>query len=100
MPVKFKWQSSLTHHGNAVQRKKIIRGGFAATASAIGYLTMIVDTENGSLSYTKKLSSGFQSNGYTADGSGKYLGMTITGTLAGFTGSNLALEYQEGPLWG
>lgn len=197
-PVAFKAQSSLTHHGNAVQRKKIIRGGFAATTalppwnvatvygigdyvtwltvsyisqitpntgndptntttsppvwvsttsynlgavvtgsngetysslgggntghdpvtdagahwldlgvkaawlpvtSAAETLVMTVDTENGSLNYTKALSVGFQAGGWSVDGAGKYLGMTITGTLAGFTLTDMAIEFQETSLW-
>ncbi len=99
--VAFKFQSALTHHGNAVQRKKIIRAGFAASlASGSGNVTMALDTENGSQTYTIPLVAGFQVPQKSVDGSGKYLGMTITGTRAKLTLTNQAIEYQEGPLWG
>jgi hypothetical protein len=99
--VAFKYQTSLTHHGNAVQRKKIVRAGFAAAlATGSGSVSMEMDTENGSQSYSVNVTAGFQSVAQTADGAGKYLGQTLTGTLAGFTITLSAIEFQEGPLWG
>jgi hypothetical protein len=100
--VAFKVQTALTHHGNAVQRKKILSGGVAATlATGTGSLSVTFDTENGSVAKTYSLASGFSlpSGASGAEGSGRYLGMTITGTLAGFTFTNSALEYQETALW-
>jgi hypothetical protein len=95
-PVTFKIQTALTHHGNAVQRKKITHAGFAVTGpSGGGSLTVSVDTDNGSQIYTPSIVSGFQFLGFSADGSGEYLGLTITGTLAGFTFTNTAADYQE-----
>jgi len=94
--VSFKLQTALTHHGNDVQRKKITHAGFSATGpSGGGSITLTADTDNGSVSYTPTLVSGFQFAGFSADGSGEYLGITITGTLAGFTMVNCSLEYQE-----
>jgi hypothetical protein len=93
--VPFKMQTALTHHGNAVQRKKTIRGGFAATAIANVTMTASMDTDEGTQSYLRKLASGFQALTAQEDGSGRYLGATITGTLANFTMTNLTLEYQE-----
>jgi len=93
--VAFTIQTSLTHHGNAVQRKKIMRAGFAVTSIANTALTMNVDTNEGTNAYAKGISSGFSPASYSADGSGRYLGMTLTGVLAGFTVSNMTLEYQE-----
>jgi hypothetical protein len=95
-PVTFKIQTALTHHGNAVQRKKITHAGFAVTGpSGGGSLTVSVDTDNGSQVYTPSIVSGFQFLGFSADGSGEYIGLTITGTLAGFTFTNVASDYQE-----
>ena len=95
-PVAFKIQTALTHHGNAVQRKKITHAGFAVTGPPSGgSLTVSVDTDNGSQVYTPSIVSGFQFMGFSADGSGEYLGLTITGTLAGFTFTNSAQDYQE-----
>lgn len=95
IPVAFKWQSSLTHHGNAVQRKKIIRAGFAVTMGANGTVVMTTESDEGSNTYNKTVKTGFNALSFSADASGRYLGQTITGTLAGFVGSNMTLEYQE-----
>jgi hypothetical protein len=78
-----------------------------ASVPTVNSVAMSIDTENGSQNYTMSLPSGFQSiggavdaNGAKIGGSGKYLGMTITGTLpAGFTLTNMLLEYQEEALW-
>jgi hypothetical protein len=100
--VSFKLQSSLTHHGNAVQRKKVIRAGFAVTLGTTGTVSMSVDTDEGSNSYTETLASGFRALSYQTDnagnhidGAGRYLGLTITGTLASFTATNATIEFQE-----
>jgi hypothetical protein len=101
-PVTFKLQTSLTHHGNAVQKKKIINGGLAVTlASGTGNIIVNYDTENGSFAKTYPLIAGFQlpSGSSGPEGSGRYLGLTITGTLAGATLTNCALEEQENALW-
>ena len=96
VPVKFKAQSALTHHGNAIQRKKMSHVGLAVTGpSGGGTLTVTADTDNGSQTYTRAVVSGFQFIGFGADGSGEYLGMTVTGTMAGFTFTNVAGDYQE-----
>ena len=93
--VSFKLQTALTHHGNAVQRKKTLRGGFAATATANVSINLSMDTNEGSNSYTTAVPSGFQALTATEDGSGRYLGATVTGSLANFTMTNLTIEYQE-----
>ena len=100
-PVQFKVQTALTHHGNAVQRKKILAGGTAMTTTGSGTVTVNFDTENGTIAKTYSLGTGFQlPSGYSGvEGSGRYLGMTVTGTLAGFTFTDGALEYQETSVW-
>ena len=182
LPVTFKIQTSLSHHGNAVQRKRLIAAGFsyalagftvasatvaaggsggtpdgtvlltvgggtgtAATLSGTitggvltGALIVVsggvysvfptspaavtgggligatvnlvqltsnvneaVEATNQVANITVTVNPGFHSPGGVASvgGAGKYLGMTITGTLAGFTMVNLELEYQESELW-
>jgi hypothetical protein len=96
VPVTFKAQTALTHHGNAVQRKKVNHASVAVTGPAAGgSLNVEVDTDNGTQTYTPSVVSGFQFIGFGADGSGEYLGLTITGTMAGFTFTNTAEDYQE-----
>lgn len=102
VPVAFKWQTSLSHHGNAVQRKKTIRAGYAVTAAAKGTITVSLDSDEGSIGDTQDVVAGFQARAFSRGEtdkelgvSGRYLGMTVTGTLAGFIGSLLSLEYQE-----
>jgi hypothetical protein len=94
-PVSFKAQTSLTHHGNAVQRKKTMRAGSAVTSIASAGFTFSVDTDEGTNAYAKPINAGFTAASYSADGSGRYLGMTLTGVLSGFTVSNMTIEYQE-----
>jgi hypothetical protein len=94
--VTFKAQSSLTHHGNAVQRKATIKQGFAVTAAGTATINVSMDTDEGSKSFTPGVVSGFQT--YTTANpnvSGTFLGMTVTGTLAGFTLTNMRIMYEE-----
>jgi hypothetical protein len=95
VPIAFRVQTALTHHGNAVQRKKILHAGESVISTGTGSLTVTVDTNEGSNVYVRSLANGFQFDGFGADGSGEYIGVTITGTLAGFTFTNTSLEYQE-----
>lgn len=101
-PVKFKLQTALSHHGNAVQNKKLIGGGIAVNlASGTGNITVNYDTEKGTSTKVYPLVAGFQLPGGSsgAEGSGRYLGATITGTLAGLTITNCAEEEQENAVW-
>ena len=106
--VAFKIQSSLTHHGNAVQGKKAIRAGFSSElVSGPSSVTMTVDTEAAlGPSRTMDIPTGFalvggsnDANNAAINAAGAYLGLTITGTLAGETMTNLIIEYQESSLW-
>lgn len=99
--VPIKVQTALSHHGNAVQRKKLLAAGTALTTTGSGSVTVSFDTENGSVTKTYTLGTGFQlpSGSSGVEGSGRYLGMTITGTLAGFIFTDGALEYQETSVW-
>src|SRR5208282_1058500 len=86
--IAWKIQSSLTHHGNAVQGKAVIRAGlsyYLGTGSD-GFV-MTVDTENGSNPYGFNAAAGFHvvggsndANSFPIGGSGIYLGLTINGT--------------------
>ncbi len=102
VPVAFRWQTSLSHHGNAVQRKKTIRAGYAVTATTPGTITVSLDSDEGTSSDTHDLVAGFQAHAFSRGEtdnnvgvSGRYLGLTVTGRLAGFIGSLLSCEYQE-----
>lgn len=105
--VTFKFQSALTHHGNAVQGKKAIRAGFSCAALADSSLTMTVDTEAAQGSaLSMDVDNGFAVIGGANDlnnnpiqASGIYLGLTITGTLAGLTMTNGIIEFQDTSLW-
>lgn len=104
-PVTFKIQSALTHHGNAVQGKKVIRAGFAASGAG-GQLTMSIDADKTSNPYTMNVPTGFalvggsnDANNAPISNSGIYIGETLTGTAAGLTITTLLLEYQETSLW-
>ena len=106
-PVSFKIQSALTHHGNAVQGKKAIRAGFLVAKQADDSVTMTVDTEAAlGTALTMDVDVGFSVVGGSNDAnsdpigaSGIYLGLTITGTLAEFTMTNLIIEFQDTSLW-
>lgn len=120
-------RTALTHHGNLVQQKKVIRGGVAATVLGPVSMNVTLDSENGSVPYTLPFvvpmswvnnsgqvvafvnnssqvvelgASGFQFPSKMMDGSGKFLGMTITGTVANYSLNAVAIEYQETVLWG
>ena len=96
--VVFKAQSSLTHHGNAVQRKRTQRAGWALTGTGTGSITVTLESDEGSQSSSQNIVNGFQASLFAnnpGNVTGRYLGMTITGTLAGFTLTNMAIEYQE-----
>lgn len=106
IPVVFKIQTSLTHHGNAVQGKKFIRAGFSANLVTAGTVTMEMDADQTENFYSMKVPAGFNVVGGSNDanddpigGSGIYLGMTITGTLAQFTMTNMLYEFQDTALW-
>ena len=106
-PVNFKIQTSLTHHGNALQGKKVIRAGYTGNlTTAESDLTMLVEADATANSYTMEVPTGFSLVGGSNDennaaigAAGIYLGLTLTGTLAGYTITNLIVEYQETSLW-
>jgi hypothetical protein len=98
----FSFKTALTHHGNALQRKKIIRAGFAVFSASAETVTTTIETENGALNYAKPVTAtGFQVVSFVADGAGRYLGMTLSGPASGnFIVVGCGIEYQETTLWG
>jgi hypothetical protein len=98
-PVAFIARTALTHHGNAVQRKKTIRGGWAIAGGSASSITMKMDSEESSQSGSQKINANFQAYSSTINPgnvSGRYLGATITGTLpVGFTITNITIEFQD-----
>jgi len=105
-PVAFRIQSSLSHHGNAVQLKKMIRAGFAYRLTGTGSITQKIETElntatASTLGVSRALASGHHVLGYAdqVDLSGVYLGETLTGTLANFYLFTMGIEFQDSALW-
>jgi hypothetical protein len=111
-PINWKIQSALTHHGNAVQGKKVVRAGFSGSSAQNLVIIMTVDTEvaNGP-QHVIDVKTGFQVFGGSNDANnepigaaGIYLGVTLIGLAAGFTptaftATNMLVEYQETSLW-
>lgn len=105
--INWKIQTALTHHGNAVQGKKVVRAGFTyQQAFGSNNVTMTVDADLTSTNYNMAIANTSNVAGGSNDasnnpiaGSGIYLGETITGTFAGFTITNLILEFQDTALW-
>lgn len=105
--VNFKIQTALTHHGNAVQGKRAIRAGFSSQGGSTSSLTMSVDTEVGLglpramdvIGYFRVIGGANDANNEPISNAGIYLGITLTGTLAGFIDTNMIVEYQETALW-
>lgn len=125
VPVIMK--TSLSPHNNPVQQKQVLHAAAGIRAVQSQPFTLQVDTENGA--YILHLSSGaaviwvnnigsivrwtnnsgqivnWGAAGYGmpygyADGSGKFLGITLTGILSNSVINLLAIEYQERALWG
>jgi len=120
-------RTALTAHQNPIIAKRPIRSGVSATAQSAQTLTLSVDTENGSLSYnlviqtaiiwlnnlgqvvnwTNNVSAqvnfiggGFRFPYTDSEGYGKFIGNTITGTVANLAINMVANEYEEADLWG
>jgi hypothetical protein len=108
--VTWKMQTSLTHHGNAVQGKKIIRAGFTSDLASGGPVDVAftLDTDNASTGqYVLTVQDGFSVVGGASDAtsapisaSGIYLGVTMQSTgVFDYTMVNVIVEYQETALW-
>jgi hypothetical protein len=97
-PVAFTARSALTHHGNAVQRKSTQRSGRAITNTSAGNLVVTLESNEASQTATQAIPTGFSTRlvaNNPANVSGHYLGMTVSGLLAGFTLTNMTIEYIE-----
>jgi hypothetical protein len=108
--VPYQLQTALTHHGNAVQGKRIMRAGLTTTFPHPGGLVnMTVDSDTGNgASLIMNIPNGTGLSGGANDNSnpqlpisnaGVYLGMTFSGTAFGLTFINGIIEYQESQLW-
>ena len=120
-------RSALTHHGNLIQRKKALRAGFACTVAAGITINMSIESELGKITYPMATVAPVQwvnnvgdavawinnalqpvvfgANGFVfpyrqVDASGKFLGFTLTGTVADFALNAAAIEYQDTVPWG
>ncbi|HEX8838783.1 MAG TPA: hypothetical protein VF748_17705 [Candidatus Acidoferrum sp.] len=122
--------TALTPHNNPVFAKQVMRSGIAATTNVAQQLTMTVDTENGSQSYTFNFANPmvwlnsnrqtmvwlnnsqqvvqFQGGGFLfpdqdTEGYGKFVGNTVTGTVLGAQSLAINLivnEYVDADPWG
>lgn len=98
-PVAFTARTALTHHGNAVQRKKTIHGGWAITGGIATTINFLLESDESSQSSAQNVLAKFFAYLFSnnpGNVAGRYLGATITGSApVGFTLSNAAIEYQE-----
>jgi hypothetical protein len=98
-PVAFTARTALTHHGNAVQRKRTQHGGWAITGGSPNTITVNLESDEGSQSGVQNVVAKFFAYLFSnnpANVSGRYLGATINGTApVGFTLTNLTIDYQE-----
>jgi hypothetical protein len=125
VPVKL--ITALTPNGNIVTAKQLQRSGIAITTQTAQNLTMTVDTENGSNSYTFSVASvvnwinnlgqivqfqnnsvqnvnfitgGFRFPHQSTEGYGKFIGNTVTGTIMNLAINAIVNEYVDKDLWG
>jgi hypothetical protein len=125
--VPIKLITSLSSNGNIVTAKQLIRSGIAVTTSTAQNLTVTVDTENGSNSYTFSPASlvqwvnnagqlvqfrnnalanvtfvggGFKFPHQDTEGYGKFIGNTVIGTVMGLSINAIVDEYVDKDLWG
>lgn len=97
--VAFTLRTALSHHGNPLQRKKTIRGGWAITGGSSNTITVEMDSDEASQSGTQNVVTAFLAylfGNNPGNVSGRYLGATITGSApVGLTITNVGIEYQE-----
>lgn len=98
-PVAFTLRTALSHHGNPLQRKKTIRGGWAITGGSSNTITVEMDSDEASQSGSQSIIAAFFAYFFAnnpGNVSGRYLGATITGSApVGLTVTNVGIEYQE-----
>jgi hypothetical protein len=125
--VPIKLITSLSANGNIVTAKQLQRSGIAITTQTAQTVTMTVDTENGSNSYTFSAASvvnwvnnsgqvvqfqnnslnnvifiggGFRFPHQSTEGYGKFIGNTVTGTVMNLSITAIVNEYVDADLWG
>ena len=125
--VPIKLITSLSSNSNIVTAKQLQRSGIAITTQTAQNLTMTVDTENGSNSYTFSAASvvnwvnnsgqvvqfqnnsllnvnfitgGFRFPHQSTEGYGKFIGNTVTGTVMNLSINAIVNEYVDKDLWG
>jgi len=125
VPVKL--ITALSANGNIVTAKQLQRSGIAITTQTAQSLTVTVDTENGSNSYTFSAASvvnwvnnsgqvvqfqnnslqnvnfitgGFRFPHQSTEGYGKFIGNTVTGTVMNLSINAIVNEYVDKDLWG
>lgn len=124
--VDVKLQTSLSSHGAPYMSKNIVRYAVAQNASANNMLNLLIESERDNEAILYSVASGIQfvndsgnnitfigagnvpinftsqgvifgyQNGNTGGVSGIYLGVTITGTVSGYSMNSIMLEYGQG----
>jgi hypothetical protein len=104
--VPFRLQTALSHGGNPVQGKRVVRAGFTADAAGAGTINLEMDGDTATRSNTLGVTGTSLLTGGSNDASntpittaGIYLGATLTGMMANLVMQNVILEYQETSLW-
>ena len=120
-------RTALSPHGNYVQAKAALKAGVSAEVEGSVAINMEIDTENDTLDYMLTgapavtwvnnsggivtwvnrsggviiwCGSGFVFPYSKVNGYGKFIGATITATVANFALNAVAIEYIEKSLWG
>jgi hypothetical protein len=93
-------RTALTHHNKPNMGKKLLRAAVMQQAGNSAVMTFTLDTENGfdSQNYTVA-TSGVQSFDWQrtkANGTGVYVGMSLSGSFHGWRFNAGLIEYQEG----
>jgi hypothetical protein len=127
LAVSWEIQTALSAHGNPIQAKQILNVGIFGNGVGGANISMEVDTENGVIAYPLAFSpkvqwinnlgqkvnwvnnlgqlvtwlgQGHQFPYTAADGYGKVLGLTATGTSVQTRIHYGAIEYQDADMWG
>jgi len=121
-PVNILLQTALSHHGKPHMGKKALRAATAQSSNSLGQITMTIDTENGSnnsnyfvqfpitwlnaigqvVTWINNLAqlvtfsgTGFLFQRTPANGTGIYLGLTLSGSFNNYAFNNAIIEYQD-----
>jgi hypothetical protein len=99
-PVSIILRTALTHHGKPMMGKKLLRSAISQICGSVGAtMTYTLDTENefDSENYTVAVSGiqGVQWQRTKANGTGVYVGMTLSGSYTGYRFNAGMIEYQD-----